>query len=197
VSSPRFLPVGEGEQRPALATLVSAFVEDPVMRWLYPAQAHYEVAFPQLLTAFGGGAFSEGTAWRLDEFAAVALWMPPGAESADEPIIAVFNETVAPPQHEDLFSVLEQMDAAHPKFPHWYLPWFGVDSTLQGHGLGSELMRRRCSTSRVSGDSKPTQYPVLRTARVRGHRDRAGRRVSPGVVHGEASSGLAGQRPFA
>lgn len=32
------------------------------------------------------------------------------------------------------------MDAVHPTYPHWYLPWFGVDSALQGRGLGSQLM---------------------------------------------------------
>jgi GNAT superfamily N-acetyltransferase len=32
------------------------------------------------------------------------------------------------------------MDAAHPTYPHWYLRWSGVDSVLQGRGLGSELM---------------------------------------------------------
>jgi ribosomal protein S18 acetylase RimI-like enzyme len=36
--------------------------------------------------------------------------------------------------------VLSQMDAAHPKYLHWYLPWFGVDAALQGRGLGSQLM---------------------------------------------------------
>jgi GNAT superfamily N-acetyltransferase len=35
---------------------------------------------------------------------------------------------------------IEQMDAAHPPYPHWYLPWFGVDAKLQGIGLGGMLM---------------------------------------------------------
>lgn len=34
------------------------------------------------------------------------------------------------------------MDVAHPKHPHWYLPWFGVDTALQGRGLGGQLMTR-------------------------------------------------------
>ena len=40
----------------------------------------------------------------------------------------------------DMFDVLGQMSAAHPTYPHWYLPWFGVDTALQGKGLGSQLM---------------------------------------------------------
>jgi|ERR1035441_232357 hypothetical protein len=33
--------------------------------------------------------------------------------------------------HGDMFSVLQQMDVGHPTFPHWYLPWFGVDAAQQ------------------------------------------------------------------
>jgi ribosomal protein S18 acetylase RimI-like enzyme len=32
------------------------------------------------------------------------------------------------------------METAHPRFPHWYLPWFGVDADVQGAGRGSHLM---------------------------------------------------------
>jgi ribosomal protein S18 acetylase RimI-like enzyme len=47
---------------------------------------------------------------------------------------------VAADKHEDLFSILKQMEAVHPTYPHWYLPWFGVDPALQGQGVGSALM---------------------------------------------------------
>ena len=40
-----------------------------------------------------------------------------------------------------MFDVLGQMDTAHPSYPHWYLPWFAVDTALQGRGLGSQLMK--------------------------------------------------------
>lgn len=80
--------------------------------------------------AFGGRAFDEQTVWRLGECSAVALWLRPGAEPDGHAIIAVFTETVSPDKHDDSFAVVEQMDAAHPTFPHWYLPWFDVDSAL-------------------------------------------------------------------
>ena len=43
-------------------------------------------------------------------------------------------------RHGDTMACLEQMDAAHPRYPHWYLPWFGVEATAQGSGLGGTLM---------------------------------------------------------
>jgi ribosomal protein S18 acetylase RimI-like enzyme len=137
-----FSPVGEAEQPKALATLLSAFREDPVERWLYPETRQYLTHFPRFLAAFGGRAFDAQTVWRLGEFSAVALWLPPGVEPDGEAIVGVLTESVSLELHPDMFSVLNQMGAAHPTYPHWYLPWFGVDAALQGGGLGSRLMVR-------------------------------------------------------
>jgi hypothetical protein len=127
-----FSPIFETEQTKAYGTLVSAFTEDPVERWLYPELAQYLAHFPLFLRSFGGKAFDEQTVWCLGEFSAVALWLPPGAEPDGDAIGAVLTETVSPDKHGDTFAVLEQMDAAHPTYPHWYLPWFGVDPLLHG-----------------------------------------------------------------
>jgi ribosomal protein S18 acetylase RimI-like enzyme len=134
-------PVRQDEQASALATLLLAFAGDPVERWLYPEPQEYLTHFPVFLAALGGRAFDEQTAWRLGEFSAVALWLPPGTEPDGDVIATVLTESVSPGQHDDMFSVLEQMDVAHPKYPHWYLPWFGVDAARQGSGLGGQLMK--------------------------------------------------------
>jgi ribosomal protein S18 acetylase RimI-like enzyme/dihydrofolate reductase len=140
VSDAVFSPVAASDRATAVGTLVSAFTDDPVERWLYPDTEEYLTHFPEFVEAFGGRAFEGKTAWSLGEFSAVALWLAPGTEPDGDAVIASLTATVAPAQHEDLFSVLGQMDAAHPTFPHWYLPWFGVDGALQGRGLGGRLM---------------------------------------------------------
>jgi GNAT superfamily N-acetyltransferase len=132
--------VSEGQRAQSYATLVSAFFEDPVERWLYPTPQEYRTHFPEFLSAFGGKAFQHETVWTLGEFSAVALWLPSGIEPDGDLITAVLTETVDPSKHDDLFSVLTQMDAAHPRDAHWYLPWFGVTADLQGRGLGGTLM---------------------------------------------------------
>ena len=68
--------------------------------------------------------------WSLADFSAVALWLPPDAEADGDAIVAALTDTVAPERHEDTIAVLGQMDEAHPRFPHWYLPWLGVDRAL-------------------------------------------------------------------
>ncbi len=134
------VPIDPDERATAYATLVLAFVTDPGVRWLYPDAHQYLTHFPRFLAAFGGRAFDEKTAWRFRDFSSVALWLPPGAEPDGDAIVAVLTDSVASDKHEDLFSVFEQMDATHPTYPHWYLPWFGVDPALQGQGVGSVLM---------------------------------------------------------
>jgi ribosomal protein S18 acetylase RimI-like enzyme len=133
-------PIGPDERTRAYAPLVLAFATDPAERWLYPDAQQYLTHFPRFLEAFGGNAFEAKTAWQLHDFCAIALWLPPGIEPDADAIVAVLTESVATDKHDDLFSVLEQMDATHPTYPHWYLPWFGVDPALQGQGIGSVLL---------------------------------------------------------
>lgn len=103
--------------------------------------------------AFGGGAFTKQTAWRLGAFSAVALWLPPNVSADSDAMGATFEQSVAPEQHLDLFAVIDQMSAAHPHDPHWYLPWFGVDPLHQGRGVGSRLMEHCLRI--VDGDRLP------------------------------------------
>lgn len=134
-------PVTADERSAALDTLVLAFAADPVERWQYPRADQYLESFPRFLVAFGGLAFTEQTAWKLGPCSAVALWLPPGAEPDGDFLLDTLTSSVDPEQHDVMYAVLGQMEEAHPAFPHWYLPWLGVDPAEQGHGLGTELMR--------------------------------------------------------
>jgi GNAT superfamily N-acetyltransferase len=140
MSEPMVSLVPYAERERAIATLVSAFVADPAERWLYPDAHGYLTHFPRFVQAFGGRAFDESTAWQLGDFAAISLWLPPGAEADGEATVEVLTRTVSPTLHDDLFAVLGQMAEAHPTYPHWYLPWFGVDASRQGTGLGAQLL---------------------------------------------------------
>jgi GNAT superfamily N-acetyltransferase len=125
-----------------VSTIVSAFADDPVERWLWPDAAQYVAHFPAFVEAFAGRAFEHATVWALGEFSAVALWLAPGSEPDGDAIIRVLSETVSADKHADTFAVLEQMSKDHPAFPHWYLPWLAVEGGAQGEGLGGELLRR-------------------------------------------------------
>jgi GNAT superfamily N-acetyltransferase len=140
VSAPSAGPVCPDDETAAVATLVSAFTDDPVERWLYPDLQEYQQHFPGFVRALGGRAFATQSAWSLPGCSAVALWLPPGTEPDGDAIVSGLAGSVAPEKHDEMFDVLGQMGTAHPQYPHWYLPWFGVDAARQGRGLGSQLM---------------------------------------------------------
>jgi GNAT superfamily N-acetyltransferase len=145
--------VNHDEQERVIATVVSAFVADPVERWLWPTAREYLTYFPAFVAAFGAAAFTAGTVSTLDDFAAVALWIPPGEEPDGDGIVRVLRDTIAAEQHADVFAVLEQMDNAHPKGAYWYLPWLAVDACRQHAGLGSRLLAH--GLGRVDADHLP------------------------------------------
>lgn len=147
------------ERSQTLATLLSAFRADPVERWLYPDEKDYDEHFPKFLAAFGGEAFAHDTVWRLDDFAAVAMWLPPGAEPDGDEIVRVLMTTVDQSRHTDTMAAIQQMDAAHPRYPHWYLPWLGVDAKAQGTGLGRTLMARSLEAVDDSGHPAYLETP--------------------------------------
>ena len=153
MSSLTIRPAARADQPSVIATLVSAFIADPVERWLYPRPLAYLTEFPAFVAAFGGEAFERETVWSLDDFAAAAIWLPPGVHADGDAIVAVLSGSVSAEKHTDTFSVLEQMDAAHPTHPHWYLPWLGVDGARQGAGLGADLLRQ--CLMRVDADHSP------------------------------------------
>ena len=100
-----FSVVPKSEQARALATLVLAFADDPVERWLYPQSQQYLRYFPEFLAAFGGRAFDEQTVWSLGEFSAVALWLPPGSAQDGDAIVALLTRSVSPTQHLSLIHI--------------------------------------------------------------------------------------------
>jgi GNAT superfamily N-acetyltransferase len=132
--------LASNDRAPGIATIVAAFVGDPMARWSWPNAGVYLANMPRLVEAFGGRAFEHGSADALDDFVGVALWLPPGVHPEEEQLGALVEETVAPALRPEVFGVFEQMAAYHPKEPHWYLPLIGVDPAHQGKGHGQVLM---------------------------------------------------------
>jgi ribosomal protein S18 acetylase RimI-like enzyme len=125
----------------AIATITMAFSNDPVTRWVFPDANVYLSYWPRLVKAFGGAAFSEGTADSIDGCGGVALWFPPGVVSDEETMGALVAEAVPVADQEEVFGFMGQMGEFHLTEPHWYLPLIGVDVTKQGRGYGSALLR--------------------------------------------------------
>jgi GNAT superfamily N-acetyltransferase len=120
---------------------VRAFAADPAARWGWPDQQQYYMHFPSFVRAFAGKAFTYGSAYYVDGYAAAALWLPPGGHPDEDKLISLLHRTVSEQIQKDFFPVFEQMGRYHPSEPHWYLPMTGVDPLQQGKGFGSALLQ--------------------------------------------------------
>jgi ribosomal protein S18 acetylase RimI-like enzyme len=166
MSSTNFAPavygIDEASAEDAFAPIVLAFSTDPAARWSWPDPADYLRNMPLAARAFGGKSFALGTAFGIDRFAGVALWLPPGVSSDEEALTGLIERTAPASIQQDAASVFEQMASFHPKEPHWYLPLIGVDPTRQGQRLGDKLMAHalgRCDADRCL----PIWNPVIRS----------------------------------
>ena len=144
-------PKAAGELR-LVATMVTAFVADPAVRWMYPDPLQYLTHFPDFVRAFAGKSFDCDTAEVVNGFACAALWLPPGVQPDEAAIVDTLHRSVSERRLNDMFRLFEQMGAYHPIEPHWYLPLIGVDPGAQGRGYGSALLRRaiaRCDRDQL------------------------------------------------
>ncbi|MFI5040443.1 MAG: GNAT family N-acetyltransferase [Acidimicrobiales bacterium] len=128
-------------------------MSDPVVRWVYPDAEQYVESWPRFVDAFGGRAFESGTADRVEDFAAVALWLPPGVAPDEEAMLPHLYVGKNDSVRRDIDLVLGQMGSFHPRVEHWYLPLTGVDPVAQGRGLGSALLEH--ALARCDRDAMP------------------------------------------
>ena len=144
---------------PALARVLgNAFLHDPVMSWLQPDAGRRAAALPGFFGALtrhhhlaaGGVEIAVGD----DGVGAAALWDPPGrweASSREQiamlpAVIRVFRGRL-----KEGRALTEQMKAAHPEEPHWYLAVIGSGPSVRGGGFGSALMRSRLDRCDAEG----------------------------------------------
>lgn len=131
-----------------------AFATDPFARWAFPGAETYLAASPLLGRAFGGRAFDHGTVdVVVEERGAVgaAMWLPPGVEPDFEGMQAVLAEHATEAVLNDMGGLGEQMAAAHPKEPCWYLPILGVDPAFHSRGIGSTLLSHAIARADAAG----------------------------------------------
>jgi ribosomal protein S18 acetylase RimI-like enzyme len=150
----------------SISCLVTAFANDPFIRWMFPDPLQYLQVFPLVLTHFAAGAFDHGSAYRASDFRSAALWLPPGVTPDEDALGAVMEDGVAAELQEEVFGVLEQVGAGHPEDAHWYLPAMGVDPRSQGKGYGAALLDhglQACDRGHVAAyleSTNPTNIPL-------------------------------------
>jgi ribosomal protein S18 acetylase RimI-like enzyme len=136
---------------PALAgVLARAFQDDPVFSWLQPDPATRAATLPGFFAAMARHHFLAGGGVEVAEstgrIGGATLWNPPGRKVGSS-----VREIAAVPAAIRAFrgrlgaarGVADQMKAAHPEEPHWYLATIGSDPAVRGGGYGAALMHSR------------------------------------------------------
>lgn len=152
-SPPRITIVDERDRARIMSTIVLAFSNDPLTRLACPSGDTYLRTMGEFLTAFGGRAFENRSAWIANEGQAAALWLPPGVEPDGETMMSMLEQVVPPARLEDMAGVFMGMQEYHPHEQHWYLPLIGTDPACLGKGLGGALMKQACA--RIDEDGLP------------------------------------------
>ncbi len=130
-----------GEMPQTVASIVAAFITDPLARFAWPSPHDYLRAMPLATHEFAGGSFQHGTAYVSADFCGAALWLPPGVHANSEGLEKVFRDTAGPEHLDDLVATFDKMDEWHLEEPHWCLPMIGVEPNARGNGFGGALMR--------------------------------------------------------
>lgn len=139
-ASPDIRTAVPGEEE-ALATAVAlAFDEDPVMRFIWPEPAARRENFQAMALPYAGLAVACGTAQVIGDFAAVALWLPPGRDIDGAAATTLLQRTLSPALLPAYLAQGARVGALHPAGPHWYLPLIGADPARFGMGFGGALL---------------------------------------------------------
>jgi len=126
-------------------TLARAFYEDPVISWLLPDDSRRLVASERGFRTFLRRVWlAHEETYVAEDAAGVCVWEPPGkwkvglgAQLALIPaLVRVYGRGLP-----RLLSAITKLEKDHPRPPHWYLPFVGVQPERQGHGIGSAVMR--------------------------------------------------------
>jgi ribosomal protein S18 acetylase RimI-like enzyme len=166
MTTPIIRTAATSNEAPVVAAVVLAFSTDPAARWTWPDPQQYLTHFPSFVTAMGGKAFAQGSAYYANGYAGAALWLPPEVSPDEDALIALLQRTGSAAAQKDVLAVLEQMERYHPQHPHWYLPFIGVDPSQQSKGYGTALMKHalvpcdRDQTPAYLESSNPKNIPL-------------------------------------
>lgn len=158
---------------PISEALARAFSDDPLISFLLRDGRNRPARMAKLFKLFFKLALPYGACDVTSGYEAVALWRPPGRwhipfhhyirNVRELRAIFGFGRGFRPAR------VMAQVDARHPKQPHFYLQVIGTDPVAQGKGYGGLVLRRHLAVADREGlpayleSSKEQNIPFYRS----------------------------------
>ena len=127
------------------AVLVRAFDDDPLLDWAIRHDARRTEAFMRLFMLFLCRlTLPYGEVYTTIDLHAAALWTPPEAwrQGLREQLgqLPDWIRIVGLRRLPRIFGPINGLLARHPRTPHFYLPFVGVDPEFQHRGLGRAVL---------------------------------------------------------
>jgi GNAT superfamily N-acetyltransferase len=153
----------------AAEALARAFHDDPLGAWMYPDPTRRIAGLERFFSLhIREMALPGGACLTAADGAGAALWKPPGTWKTPPLLIVrllpaltrIFGRRLPL-----LLRGLSEVEKAHPREPHFYLPIVGVAPEHQNRGLGSALLApvlRRCDRDGLGAYLEATTEANLR-----------------------------------
>jgi ribosomal protein S18 acetylase RimI-like enzyme len=127
-------------------TLVEAFMDDPVVRWVYPDQNRRESNLDEWYEIMLTAGLRAGHTYTVGSGRAVAIWAPPSVQQLVEwdrdgkKMADMLGRHLGDKTRYALAGLMK-IETAHPyDTPHFYLSMLGTRPTAQGKGLAGSLL---------------------------------------------------------
>jgi ribosomal protein S18 acetylase RimI-like enzyme len=130
-----------------------AFHDDPVWSWAFPDRDGLKAWWRFCIKS----ALRHPWTWVAGDFAAAAVWIPPGESELseeEEHRVAPLIEELAGSRAPAVMELLERFEASQPtEPPHYYLSLLGTHPDSRGRGLGTRLLAG--TLARIDAEGMP------------------------------------------
>jgi GNAT superfamily N-acetyltransferase len=136
----------DADEGPVSEMLARAFLEDPVMVYMFPNPETRRRKLAPLFHLLFQSNHALGGCDVAGACEAAGLWRPPGQwHISNWEILRNLGKFIGVYGFRPgrVFAVINTMEKAHPRKPHWYLMVLGTEPARQGQGFGGVAMRRR------------------------------------------------------
>jgi GNAT superfamily N-acetyltransferase len=170
------------EARTLAEVLATAFVDDPVVGWMFPDAVRRRELLTNCFEVEITAGIAHEAAYAIGTVEGGAVWVPPEALEKPEEEVAAFVShylRAAGEFSDRVLQLLEFLDERGPSEPHYSLELIGTRPEDQGRGLGSALLGpvlTSCDRDRIPAylwSSNPRNLPFY---------ERHGFKVTEGAV---------------
>jgi ribosomal protein S18 acetylase RimI-like enzyme len=141
----------------AVEILSTAFMDDPISRWIFPDDVDRARKHPDFFGIFIDVAMEGGEVHLTDDHTGVAVWLDVDPAVTETPaeraeFRGAFGRALDAASMARFLILDDLMSANHPGHaPHAYMPFVGVRPEAQDAGVGTALLRHRIAGLEASG----------------------------------------------